>query len=231
MNKDNKLLLNPFENKQLFIANSISHHTGKMENIPSINTSVFENTFCATRRTVSGSICSKCYACKYLSLRPQLREKCAINHKFFTTVELTDADIPKFNALFFRFESFGELQNVLQFKNYVTIARNNYSTKFLLWTKNLDIVADFIEQYPNELWTDNFNIIASSRFINHSDYDYYSKYYDGLFVGVFTAYTKDYAAQRNININCAYSKCWTCDCCCYELTDTLHPVEINEIVK
>ena len=126
--------------KLVFIDYSISTHSGKMEKIPSISTSALDNVYCNARCKNSESICSKCYARRLLTMRKSLREKMNVNHKFYTTYEIPAIAVPHVNASIFRFESFGDVENALQVKNYYTIARNNKHCMFVLWTKNPHVI-------------------------------------------------------------------------------------------
>lgn len=220
------------QDKKLFIADSISTHSGKMAGIPSISTSALENTICSARRQDNNTVCSHCYACQHLNYRKALKDKCKRNHDFFTTQLITAQDVPKINASSFRFESFGELQNVTQLQNYVTIANANVNTVFTLWTKNMDIVKTYAESNICD-WHDNFKIIASSRLLNISDYSYYCDEYYSLFDAVFTVYTKEYAKEHNIDINCigGTGACLECGRCYDWSLNTDYPIEINEILK
>lgn len=233
----NTTIMSENEKRKDFIVKSVTKHSDstKMENIISISTSALENTMCPK----TCGLYNKCYARKYLSLRKGLRDKCKRNHDFYTSVDLNDNDIPKFNASIMRFESFGELQNMKQIKNYCTICWQNEHIQFSLWTKQLELLKEYEEK--GGVFPDNLTIIASSRYINHSDLKYYFEEYEGLFDAVFTVYTKEYALEHNININCGTftdgiytpKKCNDCRLC---YTHELFKVkggrlEINEILK
>lgn len=229
-------MTNTFENmtavdKAIFINNSISTHEGKMAGIPSISTSALVNEGCKAMRENSAAVCANCYACKYLKLRKTLREKTALNTEFYTTIDLNDEDIPRINASFFRFESFGDLANVQQFKNYVTIAFNNEHCTFALWSKRPEIVAEYERKHA---LPENLNIIYSSHFKNDCEVDEVIDKYDDLFSGVFTVYTPEYATKKNININCGDKKCIDCGLCyTRELYNAngCRPAIINELLK
>lgn len=219
------------DNKMIFINDSISRHTGKMEGVRSISTSALANPSCIARREDKNAICANCYACKYLKLRKTLREKCARNSIFYTTEHLQKEDIPRLNDKIFRFEAFGELENVTQLANYNNIAWYNPDTIFTLWSKRPDIIERF---YTSEVRAYNFNIILSSRFINQSDYKYYlDNYGRGFFDGVFTVYTKEHAEAHNIPINGRSGRgaCNNCRLCYMERDHDREPFEINELIK
>lgn len=191
-----------------FVAYSIATHSGKMSGIPSISTSVLCNKQCAEHAAVKGSICEKCYARGYAKMRKQLAEKLKANYYFYTTVNLTAEDIPFINSAIFRFEAFGDLANVQQFKNYCTIAKANPQTRFVLWTKNTHIV----EQYTDMAYTkpENLYIIASALMINK---DWVTLAYPYCIDAIFTVYDKATIKAKNIDINCGGRKCLECRKC------------------
>lgn len=198
--------------KLVYIQYSITEPSkgGKMDKIPSISTSALCNENCSSRSKNPACICSKCYARRDLSHKKTLRKKMECNTKFYTQYELTTVCIPLINNTVFRFESFGEIQNEIQVKNYFTIARKNKQCFFVLWTKEPGIIQTAKEKY-NLRKPGNLRIIASEYFIDsHFAYDAMKKY---KFVDkVFSVYTKDFAAENNININC-FGKCIECMKC------------------
>lgn len=216
--------------KALFIRDSIAEHGGKMAGIPSISTSALENKGCTARRAINDAVCADCYACKYLNYRKTLREKCGRNHAFYTTADIKPEDVPRINACMFRFESFGELENVQQFQNYCTIAAVNKNTTFSIWTKQPNIIQEYTDnggEIPN-----NLNIILSSRFINVSDAEYYrKKYWTINYDAVFTVYTKEHAEKHNIPIQCGGNSCIDCGLCYSRFDHDDEPIEINELLK
>ena len=220
-------------NKKEFITKSIcSNHTAKMQDMLSISTSALENTICCERAQNNNCVCSKCYARKQLKRYKALAAKCKANHDFYTTVKLAPEDIPAINAAFFRFESFGELQNVRQFENYNMIAKCNPQTRFTLWTKNLFIIDEFIN--GGQIIAPNLSIIYSVSALNvaPSDMmDYLSRHSYTEFVNaVFAVWTDEQAAaDRDITINCGGNKCIECRRC-YTL-DHNKITFINELLK
>lgn len=199
-----------------YIMYSIATHGGKMGGISSISTSVLCNENCKRNATIKGSICEKCYARNYASIRKQLAEKLESNYHFYTTVELTVDDVPYINSSIFRFEAFGDLANVRQFANYCTIAEANPQTRFVLWTKNPHIIEKALNTVTKP---DNFYIIVSSMMLNVPRVELWNA--EELqaskllpFVdAVFTVYDKDTIKAENIDINCGGRKCLECRRC------------------
>lgn len=213
--------------KQDFIRKSISYHSGKMDLIPSISTSCLCNTYCEGRRKNNCAVCKQCYAARLLKLRKTLREKMERNYKFYTEVELRPDEIPLINSSVFRFESFGELQNTLQVKNYFLIAEKNKHCTFAIWTKNPFIIHQAMKTYNIEK-PENMVIILSNMLIDNPEPE--TGYIPGEWTFAdkyFSVFTKEYAAEHKININCE-KHCIEC-MKCYSLDNK--EVYINELLK
>lgn len=224
------LSLTPSE-KRIFIDNSITHHnqkkgkTSKMDRIDSISTSALCNVNCALRAKNPDYVCNKCFARTMLKKYPSLQKKCKRNTLFYTNYELSKKDIPLINATCFRFESFGELFNTLQVKNYFTIARANKQTTFALWTKQPEIIAAAMKEYRIRK-PGNMIIISSQYDINGINATVYKKHY--RFIDkVFSVYTKDFARENGVTINCN-GKCVDCMKCYNKQDETVY---INELEK
>ena len=181
-------------------------HTGKMAGMASISTSVTTNERCAKNAQIEGSICQKCFAAKQMKVYPSM-ENCMVENQRILTGSILDPDtLPIINHIYFRFESFGDLNNDIQVINYFQMCYKNPATKFALWTKNPDFVAQAIAKgYPKP---ENLNIVLSSLFINQerrTRYDFVDK--------VFTVYDKQYIQENNVDINCGARSCFACGQC------------------
>ena len=196
--------------KMVYINYSITEPDpdGKMDRIQSISTSALLHEGCALRANCSNTICSKCYARRELNRKKKLREKMEYNTLFYTKYELTSRCIPFINSNLFRFESFGEIQNELQVKNYYSIARKNQHCFFVLWTKETKTIQAAREKY-NLKKPGNLRIIASEYLINPQE-EQKKKY---TFIDkIFSVYTKEFATEHEIKINCS-GKCIDCMKC------------------
>lgn len=201
----------------------ITKHKGKMTGIDSISTSCLINPYCIARREQKGTVCQKCYAKKYLLLRPSLRDKMAINSELLTFQVLKDSELPILNNLVFRLESFGDLYNDIQLINYINLCNKNPHTMFALWTKNIHICSQVFDDMKVEK-PNNLVIIYSSPLLNKKDMNFeYVTYVDH----VFTVYQKKFAKDNDIQINCGANKCIECLKCYAKDTDFY----INEILK
>ena len=202
----------------------ITTHNGKMKGIESISTSCLLNPYCRNRQTWEGAVCQKCYSKKYLSLRPSLREKLVTNTELLSEQLLEDSDFPLLNAYVFRLESFGDLVNETQLKNYIALCNKNPHVNFALWTKNLWICENV---FTNQmiLKPNNLVIIYSSEFLNKAaDIDRCIHWYVDH---VFTVFTKEFVKDNDIYINCGAAKCLACLLCYSKDTEFY----INEILK
>jgi len=121
----------------------ISIMTGKMQDIPAINTNTLTNPFCirTSKSKRSDSICRKCYSVKMLST---YRANCVPpferNSRILSDTLIPADELPVINAHSFRFHGHGELINSTHYSNFVRIARKNPHCVFALWTKRLDII-------------------------------------------------------------------------------------------
>lgn len=224
---DNKEQLTVFE-KIEYINYSITHHSGKMENIDSISTSCLCNDRCKKRMENKNFICAECYAAALLEYRTNNQDKLKYNTMFYSYYELTKDTIPTITSRIFRLESFGDLKNKLQFKNYCTIARANKYTHFALWTKNHDIIADAIKDglkipknldviysIPKKNWIPTYKQMMNIK----RKYPFIKKF--------FVVVTKEYQKKHGIKINCQ-KKCYTCQKCYTKADRTLLIIELEK---
>ena len=196
------------------------NHTGKMEGMASVSTSVTTNERCKKNAQVKGSICEKCFAAKQMRVFPSMEKPMVENQRILTSEILPAEKLPTINNLYFRFEAFGDLNNATQVKNYFNICYKNPRVKFALWTKNPDYIAEAIRDGYEK--PKNLNIVLSSLFLNQerkNPFPFVDK--------VFTVYAPDYIEANNVDINCGARSCFTCGLC-YEKNDVS---VINERLK
>ena len=181
-------------------------HTGKMAGMASISTAVTTNARCAKNAQIKGSICEKCFAARQMKIYPSMEKPMVENQRILTSDILPMEKLPVINNLYFRFESFGDLNNDIQVINYFRICYKNPNVKFALWTKNPDYIAAAIDRGYDK--PANLNIVLSSLFINKERKHKYS------FVDkVFTVYDPQHIEKHSININCGAKNCFTCGLC------------------
>ena len=191
--------------------------SGKMEFIPSINTSTLKNKFCDSMRLSNDKslICTNCYAANYEKMRPSLVEALERNNDLFERI-LLESELPRLNYAIARFDSFGEVHNEIHVLNYFNIARKNPETVFGFWTKRKDLIKKVLKMVSKP---SNVILIHSSN--KKNKVDRLPAGYDK----VFTAHKKS-NLKPSVTINCSKS----CNDCrlCYSHNDVVY---INEIMK
>ena len=142
-----------------------------------------------------------------------------------------------FKALFLvfpylRIESFGDVANVIQARNYIRIIKAFPEKRCAIWTKNIAIWdtafkaeggkpknTTFVLSSPYMNKPVSRTILENFPFIDH----------------VFTVYDKKYAKQHNIKINCGGRKCMECIIkkinCYYRVNKDNDTFYINELKK
>lgn len=211
--------MNINEFKKAYGVHITTGHTGKMEGIYSLSTSVLLNPYCQKRAQDKDSICSKCFAEKIANARKELRGCIARNTEILTNQIIPVKEWPVINQSIFRFESFGDLNNETQFINYINFTKRNPRTTFALWTKNVGIVDRVFKSGVKK--PRNLIIIVSSPHLNTEVIPAH-KWIDK----VFTVYDKE--AAQHVEINCGARDCLTCQRC---YTKTREVEYIRELLK
>ena len=219
------------EEKKKYIAEYAitRNHTRKMFGMVSISTSCLCNTFCMARRKhdPEKSICPHCYSAAQLSKRKTNAVKFMRNYVFFTTYELTEEDIPVINATYFRFEAFGDVQNLLQVKNYYLIKRVNAKTikHAAIWSKNPALIQaagakpkNLIYVYSNE---------RIDKPITMADFEMLKKEFP-VIDKVFSVFHKSFAEKEGVKINCGGRECISCMRCYHNRKEDRI---VNELLK
>lgn len=207
-------------------------HAAKMSGIISLSTYVGKNRFCLARRdNCDNAICKYCYASSLTGQRYHLKMRLIRLHIIFTMYVLSENDIPVLNAAlypYFRFESFGDINNEIQINNYNLFAAVNPDINFTLWTKNPGIIQNAINN--GMVQSDNLIIGLSSLYLNTPELDKAQKYNFIRFL--FTVYDNDYIREHNVIINCGAKHCITCGLCYKYLHEFKHGLQlINERKK
>jgi hypothetical protein len=187
---------------------------GKMKGMNALSTSPHLNPNCQKNSKISNSICEKCYAIK--TPWKNLRNMLANNTKLLTENLLDMGELPVINSVYFRFESHGDLNNAIQLRNYINIAKKNPNTRFTLWTKQYLLAEHVFEKYGKP---SNFTAIYSSLKINKRIDINRFKHADKIF----TVYSKD----TKESINCGGKDCMGC-LTCYKPTRVKY---IKEVIK
>ena len=201
----------------------------KLEGIQSISTSVLVNPICQHRRGICGGICEKCYANALCQMRHSLDNHLVDNMEILSTRLLTKAEasaVP-ITTLYARIESFGDVRNVIQARNYIRIIRTHKLSRFGIWSKNWYIwYAAFLKEGKPR----NCTFVLSSMFLNvrMEVPERMKPYVDH----VFTVWTKDKyeALWRGGNTACAGIRCLSC-LKCYTKTGKKVPFYIDELKR
>lgn len=207
-----------------------SNHTGKMEGIKSLSTSVLKNPNCQKNQAVLGSVCAHCYAENLAKMYSGLAARLERNTKILTTGILEEEEIPNlFGEEIFRFEAFGDLNNETQLKNYILICEKNPSVRFSLYTKMYLLAYNYFIMRDNPI-PENLTLVLSSfalnKEINLALWRKSGKFKKGQLKS-FTVYTGKFIKDNKIPINCGARCCNKCRLC-YSKNEV---EEIREILK
>lgn len=202
-----------------------THSKGtKMEDMQSLGTSCIDNKICKIRMNIEGSICADCYACALCKCRTNLTEHLINNHEILKQRMLTmeEAASVDFAALYVRIESFGDVDSVIQARNYLRIIKAHPENHCTIWSKNDGIYrsAFNIEGKP-----ENCTYVHSSMFVNVIDEVDLIK--NWFIDHVFTVWDKAHYAKviaEHPETECAGIKCRKC-LKCYKLGTSFY---INE---
>ena len=185
----------------------VNHTSNKLEGICSISSSVHDNLFCKARTKLKDCICKHCYAASQQARHTGLKE-----HNILNGIILRNVLIPvKYFKLlkiifpYIRIESFGDVQNVIQARNYIRIIKAFPRKRCAIWSKNLYI---WEQAFAAEGKPNNTTYVHSSSYLNKPDN--IDKQRFSFVDHVFTVYTEEYIKQYNIKINCGGKKCMEC---------------------
>jgi hypothetical protein len=128
----------------------LTRHKGKLDGVPSINTSPHENEYCEVMSAVPGMVCGVCYARRLTLFRRTLERLCVSNGDLLRVYPMP-CPVPRFNERYVRLHSFGELINKAHLMNFYDIAQGNPQTTFALWTKRRDWVQGSKRKRPDNM--------------------------------------------------------------------------------
>lgn len=197
----------------------------KMHGFQSVGTTSLCNPICQMRKKVCGGVCEKCYADALCKFRGTLNKNLTENFQNLTSRLMTkqEAALVPVTTAYARIESFGDVANVIQARNYIRIIRAHKATRFGIWSKNDGIwhAAFLAEGKPR-----NCTYVHSSMELNHVDM--VKPMMDRFTDHVFTVWTKDkYPEFEGGKTECAGIRCINCLKCYKKGTS----FEINERLR
>ena len=191
-----------------------NHSKGtKMENIQSVGTTSLCNPICNMRKGICGGICEKCYADALCKFRKSLNKNLTENFQNLTSRLLTptEAAAVPVTSLIARIESFGDVANVIQARNYIRIIRAHKWIHFGIWSKNWGI---WHAAFKKEGKPRNCTYVHSSMNVNCPEN--ITKMMEPYVDHVFTVWSKDKYAEiikENPQTECAGLSCIKCQKC------------------
>lgn len=185
----------------------VNHMKRKLEGICSISSSVHDNKLCKARMALKNCICKYCYAAAQQKYQNGLREHNTVNGLILRNVLIP---VKFFRALmivfpYLRIESFGDVENVIQARNYIRIIKAFPEKRCAIWSKNLLI---WEKAFAEEGKPENTTFVFSSSELNKpAEFDRKRFWFVDH---RFTVYTKDFVKKHGIVINCGGKKCLKC---------------------
>lgn len=190
---------------------------GKMTGFHTLNTSPLDNMFCEAMSRNPDSVCHHCYSRRSLVTYAKVaRKPWKRNGKVLSDHIIADDDLPIVKKKYFRFQSHGELVNETHYINLINIAKKNPDSIFLLPTKRINII-----RKHGKMGAKNVLLSYSEPLKNHP-VNKLPKHFDRRF----SVFTKEYAEENNIDINCHGKRCIECLQCYNGKTQF-----VNELLK
>ena len=169
------------------------------------------------------SICGFCFSDSQQDYQTSMINPLARNFEILNNGIIDSDWLPIVNALYFRFESFGDFASVNSVINCFNFCRKNSHTNCAAWTKNPYFFKKAILKGYQK--PENLNCILSSQYINRiADIDYDLI---GIFDKTFSVFTYEMSEENAIKINCGARSCLSCLRCYRKNSET----EIFELLK
>lgn len=199
-------------------------HTGKMRGMHSLSSSCLCNAHCLKRIKRKNLICAYCYAAAMHKNYKDLARKLRKNTSILTMAIIPVETWPVIFDEIFRLEAFGDINNEIQQINYFNFCYGNPNTIFAQWTKNPWIIDKVIKAGHEK--PKNLIIIFSDPRIDAMPPEKILERFPFI-DKIFSVYTREYAKENGIEINCGARNCNKCRAC-YSLNG---PVFIRELLK
>lgn len=151
------------------------HETGKIAGLQSCDSSAHGCSFCEKmiaaaekgRKDGKRIICGSCYDIKQENYRTGVKNRHGLNLLIMSSVLFTEEELATLAIYtpFARFNSSGDIENVIHARNYLRIAKSHKNTHFTFWFKNLAAVNKAVQL---EGKPENVLFIYSDPIINGS---------------------------------------------------------------
>lgn len=172
-------------------------------------------------------VCGYCFADNTLKRRTNMQNPLSVNTEILTSRILCDDEIPFINRLVFRYESFGDLNNVTHAINFINIARENPHCTFAWWTKKPVLIRKAMNELGIDRLPENIVCIFSSYYVNEINTKI-AEYFDFINI-VFTVFDGYYLEEHpDVEITCGNRQCLGCMLCYTKHDDVVY---VNELVK
>ena len=183
--------------------------TGKLVEIPAINTNTLTNKFCQDMHTSSPKcICWDCYSYAMLEGSRKNCQPAWQKNSDILSGGLLGYPLPQFNSLYVRFDGHGELINETHFINYLLITEHNPKTTFSLFTKRSKLVKKVLDTRKKP---QNLILVYSNPLVDRIT-DKIPYYFDKVF---------NTTTEKSTRDNCTGRKCIECLACYTHGTNTL----------
>jgi len=192
---------------------------GKMVGFQSLNTSPLANKFCHVMNQLIQFICGNCYSCSMSKMYWNMHKRFAMNGYLLSS---TLPVLPTIFSRVFRISAHGELKNVLHLFNICRLAEKNPDTRFVIWTKRLDLIRELFLRWKYVKPT-NLRLIWSVSQKNRINVSFPADV-EHLFEKMFIVHDED--QTENVDMNCQ-QQCSEC-MLCYSDNDVK---VINEQIK
>ena len=187
----------------------ISVMTGKLVEIPAINTNTLTNKICHDKHTSSPKcICWDCYSYAMLEGSRKNCQPAWQKNSDILSGGLLGYPLPQFNSLYVRFDGHGELINETHFINYLLITEHNPKTTFSLFTKRSKLVKKVLDTRKKP---QNLILVYSNPLVDRIT-DKIPYYFDKVF---------NTTTEKSTRDNCTGRKCIECLACYTHGTNTL----------
>ena len=200
------------------------HDSGKIEGLVSLDSSAHACTFCNRMRDNVGKHnprcnCNKCYDWKQEDYRGNVKDRHGLQLEILSSVlfEIEELSFLPITTTAARFDSSGDIQNVIQAHNYLRTCKAFPGTFFGLWTKNVHAMNEAIRIEGKPA---NVRIIWSIPFIDGMPDAFREKvlhdfqWIDNTFT-VYSDASSVAAAIENGAEDCNGKKCRECGYRCY----------------